>query len=79
MYDNCIICLQIKFLFLYLIGIKFRYALIGFVPEVYFDTTRGIINLTIYIDIVITIMSSFGTPASISFNFDTASVAENPT
>lgn len=54
------------------------YALIGFVPEVYFDTTIGTINFTIYIDMVIIIISSLDTPASISFNFDTESVAANP-
>lgn len=67
-----------SFLFFYLIGIKFRYALIGFVPEVYFDTTRGTTNFTKYNDIFIIIMSSLDTPASISLSFDTASVAANP-
>lgn len=54
------------------------YALIGFVPEVYFDTMRGTIILTMYMDIVIIIMSSLDIPASISLRFDTESVAENP-
>jgi len=69
---------QLLFLFLYLIGINFIYALIGFVPEVYFDTMRGTIILTMYMDIVIIIMSSLDIPASISLRFDTASVAANP-
>lgn len=54
----------------------FKYALIGFGPEVYFDITKGKTNLTKYIDVFIIIMLSFGIPASISFRFDAMSVAE---
>lgn len=62
----------------YLNGIMVKYALIGFGPEVYFDTTKGKINLTKYIDVFIINILSFGIPASISFRFDATSVAENP-
>lgn len=64
---------------IYLIRVAFKYRLIGFGPEVYLAITRGKIIFTTYIDIFKTIMSSFGTPASISFKFDTPSDAANPT
>lgn len=55
------------------------YILIGFGPEVYLAITRGKIIFATNIDVFIIIMSSFDTPASISFNGDTLSVAANPT
>lgn len=65
-------------LFIYLIGVTFRYKLNGFGPEVYFAIINGIIIFTTYIAVLITIMSSFDTPASISFKVDILSVAANP-
>jgi len=55
------------------------YILIGFGPEVYLAITRGKMIFATNIDVFIIIMSSFDTPASISFNGDTLSVAANPT
>lgn len=53
--------------------------LIGFVPEVYFDVINGIINFIKHIAVLMIAMSSFDTPASMSFKYVTFSVTENPT
>lgn len=53
--------------------------LIGFGPEVYFAVTSGIIIFTTNIPVLITVMSSFETPASTSSKYVTVSVTEKPT
>jgi len=63
---------------IYLTKVAFKYRLIGFGPEVCFAIVRGNIIFATNIDVFIIIMSSFDTPASISFKGDTLSVAANP-
>lgn len=65
--------------YIYFIRVAFKYRLIGFGPEVCLAIMRGKIIFATYIDVFIIIMSSFDTPASISFKGDTLSVAANPT
>lgn len=59
-------------------GAALRNMLIGFGPEVYFPTASGKIAFTTYMAVFIIIISSFDTPASISFRTDTLSVAAKP-
>jgi len=64
--------------FLYLDGISFRYKLIGFGPVVYLVMKIGRHIFRTNIAVVIIIMSSLDTPASISFKFVTDSDVDNP-
>jgi len=48
-------------------GIDFKHTLIGFGPDVYLDTANGVTIFTANIAVVSTIISSLGTPASMSF------------
>lgn len=59
-------------------GVKFRYTLIGFGPEVYFTAITGTIIFIAYIPVCIIIILSFGTPASMSFKITTLSVDAYP-
>lgn len=59
-------------------GIAVRYMFIVFGPEVYFAIISGKIIFTTNIIVCMTIILSFGTPASMSFKIDALSVAANP-
>lgn len=57
----------------------FKYMVIGFIPEVYLAVASGINIFTTNIAVLITVMSSFDTPASTSSKYVAVSVTENPT
>lgn len=58
---------------------EFKYILIGFGPDVNFAVTRGMNIFIMLMIVLIIVMSSFDTPASISFKDVTVSVTQNPT
>lgn len=60
-------------------AIDFKYMLIGFGPEVYFAVNSGISIFTTNIAVLITVILSFDTPASMSSKYVTVSVTQNPT
>lgn len=59
-------------------AVAFKYILIGSGPVVYFDAMRGISIFTTDMDVMMIAMSSFDTPASMSFKDVTLSVTQNP-
>lgn len=63
---------------IYFMAVALKYMLIGFGPVVYFDAMRGINIFTTDMDVLIIAMSSFETPASMSFKDVTLSVTQNP-
>lgn len=64
--------------FIYLMIVIFKQTLIGLGPDVYLDTINGTTICAIFGNADIIVMSSFGRPASMSFRFDKACVAEKP-